>query len=156
MRAVDTGTNARLVQDWARLLSPHELDSLLELFTDDVIYEDVALGAVNVGKEALRAFAENFLLVFPDITLELASTFTSHGASRPPLTSRPVNRVGAVAPLLEVRSELALRRESTTHVLDYDGVPGLHGAEDVERDTAAANHCVFLVVRRARHEHRRG
>src|SRR5205814_10332307 len=79
-----------------------------------------------------------------------------HGDTRPRLTSRPVNRVGAVAHLLEVRSELALRCESATHVLDHDGVPGLHGAEDVERDTAAANHCLFLVVRRARHEHRRG
>jgi steroid delta-isomerase-like uncharacterized protein len=83
MTTVDTSTNARLVQDWARLLSPHQLDSLLQLFTDDVIYEDVTLGAVNVGKQALRAFAENFLLVFPDVTLELSSTFTTttHGGA---------------------------------------------------------------------------
>ena len=83
MTTVDISTNARLVQDWARLLSPHELDSLLQLFTDDVIYEDVTLGAVNVGKEALRAFAENFLLAFPDVTLELSSTFTTatHGGA---------------------------------------------------------------------------
>jgi steroid delta-isomerase-like uncharacterized protein len=83
MSTADTTTNARLVQDWARLLSPQQLDSVLQLFTDDVIYEDVTLDAVNVGKQALRAFAENFLLVFPDVTLELSSTFTiaTHGGA---------------------------------------------------------------------------
>ena len=83
MTTVDTSTNARLVQDWARLLSRDQLDNLLQLFTDDVIYEDVALGAVNVGKDALRAFAENFLLVFPDVTLELSLTFSTatHGGT---------------------------------------------------------------------------
>ena len=83
MTTVDTRTNARLIQDWARLLSPDGLDSLLQLFTDDVIYEDVAMGAVNVGKQALRAFAENFLLVFPDARLELSSTYTTatHGGA---------------------------------------------------------------------------
>jgi hypothetical protein len=63
--------------------SSDQLDNLLQLFTDDVIYEDVALGAVNVGKDALRAFAEKFLLVFPDVTLELSSTFSTatHGGT---------------------------------------------------------------------------
>jgi steroid delta-isomerase-like uncharacterized protein len=80
---LETNTNGRLIQDWVRLLSPHELDNLLLLFTDDVVYEDVTLDAVIVGKEALRAFAENFLLVFPDVTFELSSTFTTatHGGA---------------------------------------------------------------------------
>jgi steroid delta-isomerase-like uncharacterized protein len=83
MTTLDTGTNARLVQAWAGLLSPQQLDSLMQLFTDDVIYEDVALGAVNDGKQAVRAFAENFLRVFPDATLELSLTFTTatHGGA---------------------------------------------------------------------------
>jgi hypothetical protein len=42
MTIVDTTTTAGLVQDWAGLLSPQQLDSLMQLFTDDVIYEDVA------------------------------------------------------------------------------------------------------------------
>jgi steroid delta-isomerase-like uncharacterized protein len=83
MTSIEATTNARLVQDWARLFSPHQLDSLMQLFTDDVIYEDVAIGAVHVGKQAVRAFAESFLLVFPDVTLELSSTFTTptHGGA---------------------------------------------------------------------------
>lgn len=83
MTIVDTTTNAGLVQDWAGLLSPQQLDSLIQLFTDDVIYEDVALGIVNTGKPAVRAFAEHFLLVFPDARLELSSPFTTatHGAA---------------------------------------------------------------------------
>jgi steroid delta-isomerase-like uncharacterized protein len=72
-----TGTNERLIMDWARLLSAHELDGLVQLFTDDVIYEDVTLGVVNRGKEALRTFAARFITVFPDVTLELSLTFAT-------------------------------------------------------------------------------
>ena len=92
MTTVDTRPNTRLVHDWARLLSPRDLDSLMQLFTDDVIYEDVALGTVNVGKVAVRAFAENFLLVFPDVTLELSSTFTTATRARRVTRSRTVWR----------------------------------------------------------------
>jgi hypothetical protein len=31
----DTSTNERLIADWARLLSVHDLDGVLQLFTDD-------------------------------------------------------------------------------------------------------------------------
>jgi steroid delta-isomerase-like uncharacterized protein len=73
----DTSTNERLIADWARLLSTHDLEGLLQLFTDDVIYEDVPLGVVNHGKEALRTFAAHFILVFPDVTMELSSSFAT-------------------------------------------------------------------------------
>jgi ketosteroid isomerase-like protein len=66
---VDTSTHERLVEEWARLWSCHDLDSLLQLFTDDVVYEDVALGVVNRGKDAVRVFASRFLTAFPDVTL---------------------------------------------------------------------------------------
>jgi steroid delta-isomerase-like uncharacterized protein len=42
-----------------------QMDELLSLFTDDVIYEDAALGIVLHGKEELRAFARSFFDGFP-------------------------------------------------------------------------------------------
>ena len=54
--------------------SAHDLDRLLPLFTDDVVYEDVTMGVVNRGRSQLRAFAEAFFSGFPDITFELRSS----------------------------------------------------------------------------------
>jgi steroid delta-isomerase-like uncharacterized protein len=67
----------RVLEDWGRYWSSHELDRLLPLFTDDVVYEDVTMGAVNHGKAELRAFAEGFFAGFPDVTFELTSRFTT-------------------------------------------------------------------------------
>ena len=79
----DTTTNERLIVDWARLMSAHDLDGLLALFTDDAIYEDVALGSVNRGKTSIHTFAAHFLQVFPDVTVELSSRFVTptHGGA---------------------------------------------------------------------------
>ena len=77
MITAETATNEHLVRAWASLFSPQELDALMELFTDDVIYEDVALLVVSRGKEAVRAFGAQFLTTFPDATIELSSTFVT-------------------------------------------------------------------------------
>jgi steroid delta-isomerase-like uncharacterized protein len=49
----------------------------LPLFTDDVVFEDVAQGTVHRGKDRLRAFAERVFAGFPDVTLQLTSRFAS-------------------------------------------------------------------------------
>jgi steroid delta-isomerase-like uncharacterized protein len=51
------------------------MERLLPLFTEDVIYEDVAMGVMNRGAAELRAFAEGVCSRFPDVTFELQSTF---------------------------------------------------------------------------------
>ena len=73
----DTTTNERLIVDWARLMSAHELGALLQLFTDD------AVSSVNRGREAIHTFAAHFVQAFPDVTVELSSTFATptHGAA---------------------------------------------------------------------------
>jgi steroid delta-isomerase-like uncharacterized protein len=53
------------------------VDNLLDLFTDDVIYEDAALGVVNHGKAELRDFAMNFFISTPDANFQLVSRFVS-------------------------------------------------------------------------------
>jgi steroid delta-isomerase-like uncharacterized protein len=66
---------ALVLDDWGRHWSAHDMTRLLTLFTDDVVYEDVTMGAVNHGKAELRAFGEGFFVGFPDVTFEVTSRF---------------------------------------------------------------------------------
>ena len=50
--------------------------------------------------------------------------------------------------------ELPLGGIPPAHILDHNGVAGLHGAQDVER--IAVYYSVFLVIGCAREEHWRG
>ena len=67
----------RLVEDWIRCWSSHDMDGMVALFTDDLVYEDVTLGAVNRSKDELRAFGQAFFAGFPDVTFELTSGFAT-------------------------------------------------------------------------------
>jgi steroid delta-isomerase-like uncharacterized protein len=70
MRAAD---QQRVIEEWATLWTAHDMERLLPLFTEDLVYEDVTLGAVNRGPTQLRAFGEGFIAGFPDVTFELTS-----------------------------------------------------------------------------------
>jgi steroid delta-isomerase-like uncharacterized protein len=76
MRAMSSiGTaNRTILDDWASAWSAHDLQKVLSLFIDDCIYEDVALGVVNRGKDQLRAFGAAFLAGVPDLRVELTES----------------------------------------------------------------------------------
>jgi len=63
------------IEAWAKHWTAHDMDRLLPLFTDDLVYEDVTLGAVNRDAAELRAFGEGFIAGFPDVTFELTSAW---------------------------------------------------------------------------------
>jgi steroid delta-isomerase-like uncharacterized protein len=65
----------QVLDDWGHYWSTHDMPRLLGLFTDDVVYEDVTMGAVNHGTAELRAFGEGFFVGFPDVTFEVTSRF---------------------------------------------------------------------------------
>ena len=65
------------MHEWARRWSEHDVDQLVALFTDDVVYEDVTLGAGNRGKQQLRAFVRGFFVGFPDAVFELTTSFVA-------------------------------------------------------------------------------
>ncbi len=69
-----------LIDQWAAAWSSHDMETVLALFTDDCIYEDLAEGVVNHGKEALRAFGQGFFDLSPDLKVEVTSQSVS-GAS---------------------------------------------------------------------------
>ena len=49
----------------------HDVDAVLEFFTDDGVYEDVTVARVNRGKAEIRVFVEETFAVFPDFTLRM-------------------------------------------------------------------------------------
>ena len=77
VRTASVDDQKRAIEQWAAYWSAHDLERLLPLFTDDVVYEDVTMGAVNRGIAELRAFGEGFFSGFPDVTFELQSSFAN-------------------------------------------------------------------------------
>lgn len=73
VRAADTQPLERVLDQWAVAWSSGDVDKLLPLFADDVRYEDVTLGAVNQGTNALRDFATGTFGAFADLKFELKS-----------------------------------------------------------------------------------
>jgi steroid delta-isomerase-like uncharacterized protein len=69
----DSAAQERVLEDFLRHMSARDFERLLSLFTDDVIYEDVARGAVRHGKDEVRAAVEAFFVGFPDATFQLTS-----------------------------------------------------------------------------------
>src|SRR2546423_9878206 len=65
------------LDEWAEGWSNHDMEAVASVFTDDCIYEDVALGVVNRGKEELKAFGNGFIAGVPDLRLEVTSRFAS-------------------------------------------------------------------------------
>jgi steroid delta-isomerase-like uncharacterized protein len=60
----------------------HDPEKVIAFYTEDVVYEDVAYGAMNRGRAELRKFAADFFEAVPDLKLEVVSTSVhkGHGA----------------------------------------------------------------------------
>ena len=76
-RGADTQGLERVLDQWALAWSSNDAERLLLLFTDSVEYEDVTLGAVNRGANALRDFATGTFAAFADLKFELKSRFVA-------------------------------------------------------------------------------
>ena len=73
----DTQVLENVLEQWALAWSSGDAETLLPLFVDSVVYEDVTLGAVNHGKNALRDFATGIFAAFADLKFELKSRFAA-------------------------------------------------------------------------------
>jgi steroid delta-isomerase-like uncharacterized protein len=76
-RGADTQVLEHVLDQWAPAWSSNDVERLLPLFTDSVEYEDVTLGAVNRGANALRDFATGTFASFADLKFELKSRFVA-------------------------------------------------------------------------------
>lgn len=67
----------KMMNDYIAAWNSHEVERILSYFTDDVIYEDVAMGIVNRGKNEVKDFINSIFIGFPDFKIELKSIFIS-------------------------------------------------------------------------------
>jgi len=74
-------SDAVLANQWIAAWNSHTPDKMLPLFTEDVLYEDVAFGEVNHGKAELSKFAASEFDAVPDLELKLlrADIHGGHG-----------------------------------------------------------------------------
>lgn len=75
--------NHMLLDELVDAWSAHDIPALLAIFTDDCLYEDMAMGVVNRGKEELHHFATEVFKTMPDFQLKFPKRFATetHGAS---------------------------------------------------------------------------
>ena len=73
--------DAAIAQKWIAAWNSHSPDKMLPLFSDDVVYEDVAFGEVSHGKAEVRKFASDEFEGVPDLELKLlrADIHGGHG-----------------------------------------------------------------------------
>jgi len=64
----------RIVESWVAAWNSHDVEKVIPLFTDDVLYEDVTFGAVNHGSADLRKFASFFFEAVPDMKFEVLNS----------------------------------------------------------------------------------
>jgi steroid delta-isomerase-like uncharacterized protein len=72
-RGADIQRLEHVLDQWAAAWSSSNVDMVLPLFTDDVIYEDVTFGSVNHGHKELHDFAKGTFEAFADLKFELKS-----------------------------------------------------------------------------------
>jgi steroid delta-isomerase-like uncharacterized protein len=69
----------RVAESFIAAWNSHELEKVLSLFTNDVVYEDVTFGAVNHGSADLRKFAASIFEAVPDVRFELVNSTVNKG-----------------------------------------------------------------------------
>jgi len=67
----------RVAQDFQAGWNSHDWNKFAPLFTDDCVYEDLALGRVCHGKEEAKAFFDETLVFSADFKIELKSAFVA-------------------------------------------------------------------------------
>jgi steroid delta-isomerase-like uncharacterized protein len=74
--------NADLVASNFAAWNAHDADKVASLYTDDVVYEDVAFGMVAHGHAEMRKLAADFFAGVPDFKLEVVSqtSMGNHGS----------------------------------------------------------------------------
>ena len=67
----------KLAKDYIAAINSQDVDKVLSFFTDDCVYEDVAVGKVNRGKQELKAFVTGWYVFSRDLKFELTSQFSA-------------------------------------------------------------------------------
>ena len=69
--------NRDLIRALGKTWCAQDVERMVVLFTDDCVYEDMAMGAVNRGKDQLRTFAEEVFQTMPDFNVAFIDPFAT-------------------------------------------------------------------------------
>ena len=67
----------RLSNKWVKFWNGRNAERASEVFTKDIVYEDVALSVIFHGIDELKGFAENVFGTFPQLTFALVNSSCS-------------------------------------------------------------------------------
>ena len=67
----------RVLYDLVAAISSHDAEKIAACFTEDCFYEDVALGGVMRGREAVKAGYSDIFAVIPDFKVEILGLFVA-------------------------------------------------------------------------------
>ena len=81
-QTIDTAWAEEFAERWAAAWNSHDAERVLELVTDDIVYDDSAWPETMRGKAAVREFIDHTWRAFPDLTFE--SVGGAHVASDGP------------------------------------------------------------------------
>ena len=65
---------SRVAESFIAAWNSHEVEKVIPVFTNDVLYEDVTFGAVNHGSAELRKFATSIFAAVPDVRFDLVNS----------------------------------------------------------------------------------
>lgn len=66
-----------LLAEWAVAVNSGDADQVLALYTDDALWEEVAIGLAARGPDEIRAHLDGLFTAVPDITFDVTSGFVS-------------------------------------------------------------------------------
>lgn len=72
-----TAANEKLMDDMYAAWRAHDVEGVAGHFTDDCVYEDMAMGVVNRGKDALRHFVREVYKTMPDFKVVYERRFAT-------------------------------------------------------------------------------
>lgn len=67
----------KMLRDWVEAENSQDVDKFASFYTDDAVWEDVALGLVNRGKKEVKDYFKAMFVAFPDLKFEVESAFVA-------------------------------------------------------------------------------
>jgi steroid delta-isomerase-like uncharacterized protein len=64
----------RIGNNWVKFWNDQKVERAFDVFTKDIVYEDVTLGLVFDGAEAFQAFAQSVFTTFPQSTFTFVNS----------------------------------------------------------------------------------
>jgi hypothetical protein len=81
VRADDSQSRCtRIAHNWVKFWNQDKDISASDVFTEDIVYQDVPLGVVVDGAKAFQAFAQSVFTTFPPIHIYVSEEFLSWSA----------------------------------------------------------------------------